>query len=114
MEKQQTSSNRREFMKTASATAGAALTLGFPAIISAQTVTNALKVGLIGCGARGTGAANEALHADGDAELTAVGDVFQRQIDAALPELARIAKVAGRSKLKSQTSSSVSMPIRRS
>ena len=88
MEKQPTSSNRRDFIKTAGAAAGTALSLGFPAIISAQTVTNALKVGLIGCGGRGTGAASQALHADGYAELTAVGDVFQPQIDAALAELA--------------------------
>jgi myo-inositol 2-dehydrogenase/D-chiro-inositol 1-dehydrogenase len=100
MEKQQTSSNRREFIKTAGAAAGTALTLGFPAIISAQTVTNALKVGLIGCGGRGTGAASEALHADGNAELTAAGDVFQKQIDASLAELGRISKIADRVKVE--------------
>jgi myo-inositol 2-dehydrogenase/D-chiro-inositol 1-dehydrogenase len=95
MQEQKTSSNRRDFIKTTGAAAGTALTLGFPAIISAQTVTNALKVGLIGCGGRGTGAASEALHADAGAELTAVGDVFQRQIDASLAEMGRIGKIAG-------------------
>ncbi|HEX4809384.1 MAG TPA: Gfo/Idh/MocA family oxidoreductase [Bryobacteraceae bacterium] len=99
MEKQQTTPYRRDFMKTAGAAAGAALTLGFPGIISAQTVTNALKVGLIGCGGRGTGAANQALHADANAELTAVGDVFQPQIDASLAELGRIAKIADQVKV---------------
>ncbi len=96
MEKEQTSSNRREFIKTAGATAGTALALGFPAIISAQSVTNALKVGLIGCGGRGTGAASQALHADANVHLTAVGDVFQKQIDASLAELGRISKIADR------------------
>jgi predicted dehydrogenase len=100
MEKQQTSSNRREFIKTAGATAGTALTLGFPAIISAQSVTNALKVGLIGCGGRGTGAASQALHADANTNLTAVGDVFQKQIDASLAELGRISKIADRVKVE--------------
>ncbi len=97
MDKQQTAPDRRDFLKT---TAGAALTVGFPAIISAQTVTNALKVGLIGCGGRGTGAANQALHADDLAELTAVADVFQPKIDASLEELGRISKIAPRVKVE--------------
>ena len=71
-------SDRRNFIK---GTAGAALIAGFPAIISAQTVTNAIKVGLVGCGGRGTGAASQALHADDYAELTAVADIDQAQID---------------------------------
>ncbi len=100
MEKHQTSSNRRDFIKTAGTAAGAALSLGFPAVISAQTVTNALKVGLIGCGGRGTGAASQALHADAYAELTAVGDVFQPQIDASLAELGRISKIADHVKIE--------------
>ena len=97
MDKQITSSDRRDFLKT---TAGAALAIGFPAIISAQTVTNAIKVGLVGCGGRGTGAANQALHADDYAELTAVADVFQPKIDAALEELGRINKIAERVKVE--------------
>ena len=100
MEEQQTSSSRRDFVKAAGAAAGAALTLGFPAIISAQTVTNALKVGLIGCGGRGTGAASQALHADDYAELTAVADVFQPKIDGALATLGNISKIAGRVKVE--------------
>ncbi len=97
MDKPQTSTDRRDFLKT---TAGAALAIGFPAIISAQTVTNALKVGLVGCGGRGTGAANQALHADDYAELVAVADVFQPKIDAALEHLGRISKIADRVKVE--------------
>jgi myo-inositol 2-dehydrogenase / D-chiro-inositol 1-dehydrogenase len=97
MDKQTTSPDRRDFLKT---TAGAALAIGFPAIISAQTVTNAIKVGLVGCGGRGTGAANQALHADDYAELTAAADVFQPKIDAALEELGRISKIAERVKVE--------------
>ena len=51
------SSDRRGFIKTAAGAVGGVLAVGFPAIISAQTVTNTLKVGLVGCGGRGTGAA---------------------------------------------------------
>ena len=52
----------------------------------------ALRVGLVGCGGRGTGAAAQALKADDYAELTAVADVFQGQIDNCL---ARLIKAAG-------------------
>ncbi len=64
MNKQDGQPDRRDFIKTATGAVGSALALGFPAIISAQTVTNAIKVGLVGCGGRGTGAASQALHAD--------------------------------------------------
>ncbi len=96
MEKQPPLSDRRDFLKT---TAGAALAVGFPAIISAQTVTNALKVGLVGCGGRGTGAANQALHADDYAELTAAAEVDQAKTDEALSTLGRISKIAERLKV---------------
>jgi predicted dehydrogenase len=46
-----------------------------------------IKVGLIGCGGRGSGAAVDALQADPGARLTAVGDVLQSQIDSALKVL---------------------------
>lgn len=71
---------------------------GFPAIISAQTVTNAIKVGLVGCGGRGTGAASQALHADDYTELTAMADIDQSRIDASLETLRKIQKIADRVK----------------
>lgn len=87
-------------MRSAGTAAGAALSIGFPAIISAQSVTNALKVGLIGCGGRGTGAASQALHADDNVELTATADVFQPKIDHSLGVLGRIPKIAERVKVE--------------
>lgn len=93
------SSDRRDFLKTTSGALGAALVTGFPAIISAQTVTKAIKVGLIGCGGRGTGAASQALHADDYAELTAVADIAQSQVDHSLGTLKRISKIADRVKV---------------
>jgi predicted dehydrogenase len=65
---------RRDFIKKTGTAAGV-LAAGFPGIISAQTVTNALKVGLVGCGGRGSGAAAQALTADAANELTAVADI---------------------------------------
>ncbi len=86
---------RREFLKSA---AGAALVAGFPAIITAQTLTNAIKVGLVGCGGRGTGAASQALHADDLTELTAVADVDQDRIDSCLDTLKKVQKISARVK----------------
>ncbi len=90
------SSDRRDFIKTAAG----ALAVGFPGIISAQTVTNAVKVGLVGCGGRGTGAASQALHADDGSELTAVAEVAQSQIDQSLETLQKIGKIAPRVKVE--------------
>jgi len=77
---------RRDFLKTTGAIGGA-LAAGFPAILSGAPAANALKVGLVGCGGRGTGAAAEALKADDYAELTAMADVFPEKIEASLVEL---------------------------
>jgi predicted dehydrogenase len=94
------SPDRRGFLKTTSGALGAALVTGFPAIISAQTVTKAIKVGLVGCGGRGTGAANQALHADDYAELTAVADIDQPQVDKCLDTLKKISKISDRVKVE--------------
>src|SRR5436853_5151717 len=95
MKDQSTSTERRDFLKKAAA---AAIVTGFPAVISAQTVTNAIKVGLVGCGGRGGGAARQALQADDYTELTALADVDQSQIDRCMQSLKRIAKIADRVK----------------
>src|SRR5436309_15567775 len=97
MKNESTNSERRDFLK---ATMGAAFTTGFPAIVAAQSVSNAIKVGLVGCGGRGTGAAAQALAADDYAELTAVADIDQSQIEHSLQSLKRISKSAARVKVE--------------
>lgn len=87
-------------MKSTGGVLGAGLLTGFPAIIQAQTVTNAIKVGLVGCGGRGTGAASQALKADDYAELTAVADVAQAQVDHSLTTLKANPKIAERVKVE--------------
>jgi myo-inositol 2-dehydrogenase / D-chiro-inositol 1-dehydrogenase len=76
---------RRDFLKT-SALAGAALAA--PAILPgglfAQGNQETLRVGLIGCGGRGTGAASQALSADKNVVLAAMGDVFEQQLQNSL------------------------------
>src|SRR6266480_4462117 len=92
MKDESTNSERRDFLKATSGAVGTAIAAGFPAIISAQTITNAIKVGLVGCGGRGSGAASQALQADDYAELTALADVDQSQIDHCIQLLKSIAK----------------------
>ncbi|HXA52030.1 MAG TPA: Gfo/Idh/MocA family oxidoreductase [Candidatus Acidoferrum sp.] len=99
MNNKEATPERRTFLKTA----GAAVAAGFPGIISAQTVTNAIRVGMVGCGGRGSGAASQALAADDYAELTAAGDIDQGQIDQCLSSLKRISKTAGRVKVEADS-----------
>ena len=103
MKDQPANTQRRDFLKTAGGAAAGAIAAGFPGIISGQTVTNAIKVGLVGCGGRGSGAASQALAADDYAELTAVADIDQAQIDHCLQSLKRIAKSAARVKVETAT-----------
>src|SRR5262249_54012821 len=46
-----------------------------------------LRVGLVGCGGRGTGAAAQALSADQHVKLTAMGDVFEDRLQLSLASL---------------------------
>lgn len=88
--------NRRTFVKaTAGATAAAsALTTSLrgEGIASDKKI----KVGFIGCGGRGTGAARQALSADDNIELHAMGEVFQDRIDLSLASLNKDAKLEGK------------------
>ncbi len=79
-------SSRRDFVKAGGA--GAVLVLAVPAFLrGAPAAGQAIKVGLVGCGGRGTGAANQALNADDFSMLTAVADIAQEPIDACLATL---------------------------
>jgi predicted dehydrogenase len=80
------SQTRRHFIAAAGATTAIA---GFPAILRAQGAgsNQVLKVGLIGAGGRGTGAATQALSADPNVKLWAVGDAFSGQITNSLNNL---------------------------
>ena len=76
--------NRRFFLKsTGAAVLGSTLpfSAGFSKPFWGPTA-NTLKVGLIGCGGRGTGAATQALAADPNVVLTAMGDAFSDHLEA--------------------------------
>lgn len=82
-------SDRRTFIKKSGiALVGSSLAystnmFGTSSIIKDST----LKVGLVGCGGRGTGAAAQALRADPNVILTAMGDVFEDRLESSYAEL---------------------------
>jgi len=74
-------SNRREFLATAAA-ATAAVSAGLSWVPNVHAAgDDVIKVGLIGCGGRGTGAADNVLHSAPNVEIVALGDVFQDRLD---------------------------------
>lgn len=78
--------SRRKFIATSGVTAAM---MSFPTVLRAQNAKNneTLKIGLIGCGGRGTGAASQALSADPNVKLWSIGDAFASQIPKALDNL---------------------------
>ncbi|MCX6859158.1 MAG: Gfo/Idh/MocA family oxidoreductase [Verrucomicrobia bacterium] len=74
--------NRRDFLKSSST--AAALTFAAPALLMRDRAfaanTDTIRIGLVGCGGRGTGAAGNALEADKNLILVAMGDAFEDQL----------------------------------
>src|SRR5512139_3037831 len=79
---------RRDFLKT-SALVGTVLAAPaiLPGGVFAQERGGTLRVGLVGCGGRGTGAASQAMNADKNVVLTAMGDAFENQLQNSLRSL---------------------------
>jgi predicted dehydrogenase len=77
------SHTRREFVKKTSLIAGSLASLPF--LVKAQpvntSVDDAIKIALIGCGGRGTGAAMQALLTTQNVKLVAMADAFRDRID---------------------------------
>src|SRR6516162_9485845 len=84
----ETLTSRREFLKT-SALVGSVIAAPaiLPGSLLAKENTDTLRVGLIGCGGRGSGAAAQALRADNNVVLTAMADAFEDQLQKSLQSL---------------------------
>src|SRR5262245_34840775 len=80
---------RRDFLKTSAVVATAATTLGSVPFVHAAPGDDVLKIGLVGCGGRGTGAAEQALRADPRVRLVAMADAFRDRLDSSLAGLRR-------------------------
>src|SRR5438093_3675699 len=83
------SHSRRQFLKNSSAAVVTGAMAVNETIARSAYVkgSDLLRVGLIGCGGRGTGAAAQALAADKNVKLTAMGDAFKDRLESSLAEL---------------------------
>jgi myo-inositol 2-dehydrogenase / D-chiro-inositol 1-dehydrogenase len=79
---------RRDFLKTSSTAVASAALVGAIATPGYAAEDNTLKVALIGCGGRGTGAAAQALSTKGPTRLVAMADFFEQRIQASHKNLA--------------------------
>jgi predicted dehydrogenase len=88
-----TASSRREFLKTSTAAVvGGAVAANLLVSRSAHAAGgDTLKIGLIGCGGRGTGAVGNAFAADPNTKLTAVADAFADRASSAIAQLKKTA-----------------------
>jgi predicted dehydrogenase len=82
-------SNRRDFLKTTSTLAAAGALAGRLSLTQSAHAAgdDLLKIGLIGCGGRGTGAAVNALGADKNCKLVALADAFADRLDGSLESI---------------------------
>jgi predicted dehydrogenase len=88
--------SRRTFLKTstfATMATGAAVGNFKPALAVHPGGSDQLNVGLIGCGGRGTGAARQALQADYNVKLTAMGDMFDDRLQFSLQALQQVEEI---------------------
>ena len=76
-------SDRRTFLKTAAATGALASLIQFPSGVHAGG-SDMLKIGLVGCGGRGTGAVFDAFKADPNTKLFAMADAFSDRLQSSL------------------------------
>src|SRR5947207_14139026 len=74
--------SRRDFLKTTAAVSAAAATLtSLGTNFAFAQGQQRIKVGLVGCGGRGTGAASDAIHASPLVDIVAMGDLFKDQLE---------------------------------
>lgn len=83
-----TQNSRRDFVKNTSLLSAGMLLPSLDVSAMANVFENkTLKIALIGCGGRGSGAANQALQADENVELVAMADAFEDRLIESLGNL---------------------------
>jgi predicted dehydrogenase len=78
--------SRRELIRTSAVTAAALASSRLTGAYAAGS--DRIRVGLIGCGGRGTGAASDCMSAVPNVELVAMGDLFRDRLDGSRQNLA--------------------------
>ena len=90
--------SRREFMGTA-ATAG--LVLMRPELVRGTAANSDLRVGLLGCGGRGTADTTDLVN-NGQCRVVALADLFQDQLDKAKDNFDKLGQSKGHSPIDSK------------
>jgi myo-inositol 2-dehydrogenase / D-chiro-inositol 1-dehydrogenase len=90
-QEQSFSTSRRDFLRTSGAATASLMAAPFVLTGRAAQLSpgDTIKLGLIGCGGRGNGAAADAMVADGNTVLHAMGDLEMGKIDVGLKEIAK-------------------------
>src|SRR5262245_11869405 len=78
---------RRNFLKTSAAGSLTVQLLSAGLLTARAEGAGTLRVGLVGCGGRGTGAAAQAMAADKNVKLVAMGDAFEDRLQSSLKTL---------------------------
>src|SRR5436190_12501526 len=81
---------RRSFLKTSSKVAAAGALLGALPVerfALGASPGDTLRIALVGCGGRGSGAADQALSTSGGVKLVAMADVFKDRLEGSLKAL---------------------------
>jgi predicted dehydrogenase len=93
-----TAASRRRFINQSVSALAAGSAIAGPS--AARPVhaagSDLIRIGLVGCGGRGTGATVQALYADVNTKLVAVADAFEDRIDTSLKTMSRQPEIAAR------------------
>lgn len=86
-----TASGRRDFLKTSVGVAAGAAALSPSRIVGAAHAAgrDVIRLGLVGCGGRGTGAVGQAMNTEGSTELVAMADVFEDRLNGCLENVTK-------------------------
>jgi predicted dehydrogenase len=91
------STSRREFLKRSTTAVAGSLVTGLSIAHSAHvTGSDVIRVGLVGCGGRGTGAATQVLNADPGARLVAMSDAFEDRMQVSLRSIKQQENISDR------------------
>src|SRR2546423_790962 len=79
--------SRRDLLKTTATISAAAAFASLGSNFAFAQGSDKIRVGLIGCGGRGTGAAGDCINSNDNVQLVAMGDLFQDHLDDARVKL---------------------------
>jgi len=89
MNEQDPGATRRDFLKGAAAASAATLLTSLPGSVHADG-SDIIRVGLIGCGGRGSGAANNCVNSSPGVKITAMADLFRDRLDSSRNNLKKL------------------------